>query len=428
MRQRKINLLMVLCSLVGGGIGYAVGEILLANFSGEWPTWLLMGLYFGQYAFFVGLMCLVAEMVSPRLNGQGWKQRYVGASWKMLVPSTFLMIGVVAMLLQFAYGATFQTTSGSDNIVMLLDTSGSMKRSDPNNQLFPAAGDMVQKMEQGTNVAVISFNDRSEVVQPLIQLDSQTVKDEVVQKLLQQAGTSGGTNIEEALRTALEHLQTSQKWNHSTIVLMSDGYSRVDLESALAPFKQANIVIHTVGMSAVDAEGTNLLKQISANTGGSYFDVEHADQITGVFGQIIELTRQERTLVSDRSDATESSDLYASLRVLSMVIIGTLLGLALGLIFDNRHLAKSFIVGGAISGLLAGLVLESGFSSGDWPEMLLRLLATLLMAVVVALFTLLIPVAVNQGSSSFQARLSRSKALPVRSGDAGKQNSKRFDL
>jgi len=419
---------MVLCSLVGGGIGFAVGEVLLASFSGEWPTWLLMGLYFGQYALFVGLMCLVAEMISPRLNGSGWKQRYVGASWKMLVPSTFLLIGVVAMLLQFAYGSTFQSASSSNNIVMLLDTSGSMNRSDPDSRLFPAAADMVQKMEDGTNVAVISFNDSTEVVQPLTQINGQAVKDQVVQKLREQTGMNGGgTDIDKALQTAIDHLQASQKLANSTVVLMSDGYSRVDLDRALAPYKQANVVIHTVGMSAIDADGTQLLQQISTATGGTYFDVAHADQITGAFGQIIEMTRHERTLVSPRSDATEGSTFYAVLRVVSLIVIGTLLGLALGLIFDNRHLAKSFTIGGFVSGLLAGLVLEAGFIGGDLPAMLLHLLAALLLAVVLTLFTLLIPVTIGTEPSSFQRRLSRSKALPVHSGD-GKASSKRFDL
>jgi len=419
---------MVLCSLVGGGIGFAVGEILLANFSGEWPTWLLMGLYFGQYALFVGLMCLVAEMISPKLNGSGWRQRYVGASWKMLVPSTFLLIGVVAMLLQFAYGSTFQSAGGSNSIVMLLDNSGSMNGSDPDSLLFPAAADMVQKMEDGTKVAVISFNDSTQIVQPLIQIHGQAIKDQVVQKLREHAGVNGGgTDIEEALQTALDHLQASQQLANSTVVLMSDGYSRVDLDRALAPYKQANVVIHTVGMSAIAADGTQLLKQISGATGGTYFDVAHADQITGAFGQIIEMTRHERTLVSPRSDATEGSTFYAVLRVVSLVVIGTLMGLALGLIFDNRHLAKSFTIGGFVSGLLAGLVLEAGFTAGDLPAMLLHLLAALLLAAVLTLFTLLIPVAVGTEQSSFQKRLSRSKALPVHTGD-GKANSKRFDL
>lgn len=406
MSQRRISLLMVLCSLAGGGIGFVVGEIILNRLSSELPQWLLMGLYFGQYALFVGLMCLISEMISPRLNGQGWKQRYAGFSWKMLVPSTLIMVGVAAMLLQLAYGFHFQRASGADNIVMLLDTSDSMEQSDPNNQLFRASADLVRKMDDDMQIAIITFNDRTEVLQPLVQLSGQSMKEAVITKLQGHPEPSGGTQIEKALEAALGHLQAANQLENSTVVLMSDGYSNVDLDTALAPFKQSNILIHTVGMSAVDADGTYLLKRISEDTGGRYFDVEHAEQMTDVFGQIYDMSRQDRNLVSERTGAAENSLVNTILRVTSLTVIGALLGLALGLIFDNKHLAKSFTIGGTVSGLLAGLVLEAGLTSSGILDTLLRLLACALMAVVLTAFTLFIPVAVN----------------------SGQRNSKRFDL
>ena len=42
------------------------------------------------------------------------------------------------------------------------------------------------------------------------------------------------------------------------------------------------------------------------------------------------------------------------------------MGLALGIVFDNRHLALSFSIGGAVSGVLAGVVLEYGLSGEKW--------------------------------------------------------------
>jgi len=296
MSQRKLSLLMVLCSLVGGVIGFLVGEVILSQLAGELPQWALMGLYFGQYAFFVGLMCLIAEMISPRLNGFGWKQRYLGFSWKMLVPSTLVMVGVASMLFQLLYGSQFQQASGANNIVMVLDTSGSMRQSDPNNQLFKAAADMVQKMDSDMKVAVVTFNDQTDVLQPLVALNSKAVKEEVVQKLLNHTGTDGGTRIGLALQAGLDQLQAEGQLENSTVVLMSDGYSNLDMASTLAPFKQNHVLIHTVGMSKIDAAGTQLLEQIAAETGGQYFNVEHAEQMTGIFGQIYDMSRQDRNL------------------------------------------------------------------------------------------------------------------------------------
>ncbi|KQL46798.1 hypothetical protein AN963_18020 [Brevibacillus choshinensis] len=428
MSQRKLSLLMILCSLVGGVIGFVVGEVILSQLSTELPQWLLMGLYFGQYALFVGVMCLVAEMISPRLNGHGWKQRYVGASWKMLVPSTLVMVGVAAMLLQLLYGFSYQRASSTDNIVMLLDTSDSMKVSDPNNQLFQAASDVVRKMDNDMQIAVITFNDRTEVLQPLVQLSDQNVKDTVIAKLQNHPGPSGGTQIEKALQTALEQLQAAQQLNpSSTVVLMSDGYSNVDLQKAMEPYKQANMHIHTVGMSQVDADGTYLLKRIAEETGGTYFNVDHAEELSGIFGQIYDMSRQDRNLVSERTGATSDSTFFAIIRVVGMLIIGGLLGLALGLIFDNRHLAKSFTIGGAVAGLLAGLLLESALTSTDWLDTTIRLLACALMAVVMTLFTVFIPASTSGGQISFKSRIGLGKRSSERMLESGNRTSKRFD-
>lgn len=427
MSQRKLSLLMVLCSLVGGVIGFLVGEVILSQLAGELPQWALMGLYFGQYAFFVGLMCLIAEMISPRLNGVGWKQRYLGFSWKMLVPSTLVMVGVAAMLFQLLYGSQFQQASGANNIVMVLDTSGSMRQSDPNNQLFKAAADMVQKMDSDMKVAVVTFNDQTDVLQPLVALNSKSVKEEVVQKLLNHTGTDGGTRIGLALQAGLDQLQAEGQLENSTVVLMSDGYSNLDMASTLAPFKQNHVLIHTVGMSKIDAAGTQLLEQIAAETGGQYFNVEHAEQMTGIFGQIYDMSRQDRNLVTERTGATEESLFYTILRVVSLLVIGGLLGLALGLIFDNRHLAKSFTIGGAVGGLLAGLVLEMGLMSVDLLDMVVRLIACALLAVVLTVFTVFFPAAASEGMSSFQKRMRTGKQSPRALG-AGNGNSKRFDL
>ncbi|XOS91434.1 vWA domain-containing protein [Brevibacillus laterosporus] len=344
--SKKISLLMVFCSLIGGIIGFVVGEMILNLLSNELPQWVVMGLYFGQYALFVGLMCLIAELISPQLNGQGWRQRYVGFSWKMLVPSTFIMLGVVAMLLQFFYGTSFQRTSGSNNIVMLLDISSSMQDSDKDGQLFKSAADVVRRMDNDTSVAVITFNQQASILQPLVRLNNQKVRDDVIQKLNSHKGPSGGTDIEEALQTALHHINSeTNNSGNNTVILMSDGYSDVDLDKSLQPFKQSQIIVHTVGMSTVSADGTQLLKRIAEETSGNYYDIEHTDQITGVFGKIYDMSRQDRELVKERTGTTENSLFYAILRIVSLLVIGALLGLAVGLFFDNKYIAKGFTLG-----------------------------------------------------------------------------------
>jgi Ca-activated chloride channel family protein len=311
---------------------------------------------------------------------------------------------------------------------MLLDTSDSMRQSDPNNQLFQAAADVVRKMDSDMQIAVITFNSHTEVLQPLVQLSDQNTKDTVIAKLQNHPGPSGGTQIEEALQAALDQLQSAGQLNpNSTVVLMSDGYSNVDLPKAMEPFKQSNMQIHTVGMNQVDADGTYLLKRISEETGGTYFNVDHAEELSGIFGQIYDMSRQDRNLVTERTGAAADSTLYAILRVIGVLIIGGLLGLALGLIFDNRHLAKSFTIGGAVAGVLAGLLLESALTSTDWLDTTIRLFACTLMAVVMTLFTVFIPASTSGGQTSFKSRIGQGKRSSERVLESGNQTSKRFD-
>ncbi len=83
--QRKLNLLLLLFSLLGGAVGYIIAEIMLNTWGKDWPRIVAVGLYFGVLALCIGLGCLIAEVMSPRLNGPSWKQRYAGTSWKLLV-------------------------------------------------------------------------------------------------------------------------------------------------------------------------------------------------------------------------------------------------------------------------------------------------------------------------------------------------------
>lgn len=67
--QRKINLLLFFFSLLGGGVAFVLGELLLSRRPYDLPSIVLVGIYFAIVALGVGLGCLIAEMISPRLNG-----------------------------------------------------------------------------------------------------------------------------------------------------------------------------------------------------------------------------------------------------------------------------------------------------------------------------------------------------------------------
>jgi len=123
--------------------------------------------------------------------------------------------------------------------------------------------------------------------------------------------------------------------------------------------------------------------------------VADASNLSFVFQTIYDNNLNERTLVTERTGPMKDSTYYMILRIIFVLGLGALIGLSLGMMFDNRHLAKSFTIGGSVSGLLAGLLLEFGLSGGTLADAMIRLLACLVLASVMTMFTLAIPMPAN---------------------------------
>lgn len=393
--QRKINLLLVLFSLIGGAVGFAAGEIMLRQWLGEMPRLLLMGLYFGVLALSVGLFCLIAEMISPKLNGASWKLRYLGLSWKLLVPATLALLFVVGLALQLLYQINPGGVKQVKDIVLMIDNSGSMSETDPDNGRFEAAKTLISQMESDKQVAVITFDDQPQLLQPFIALDSEAAKNEVYSKIDGIVTTSGGTNFDAVLREGMEQIQGKQDPKRGTVViLLSDGFSEADTTDILSQYNNEQISINTVGLSLVDPSGTDLLRNIAQQTGGMYYDVPDSGGLNLAFQQIYD-TIDERTLVTERTGMMEHSVYLAIFRVAAVLLIGVALGVSLGLVFDNRHLALSFGIGGAVSGLLAGLLLEWGLDGSNVGDTFVRLGAMLILSGVLTLFSWIVPIKEN---------------------------------
>ncbi|GAB6927352.1 hypothetical protein JCM10914A_13350 [Paenibacillus sp. JCM 10914] len=397
MVQRKINPLLLLFSVIGGVIGFAIGEYWLRVWGIGLPVIFVTGVYFGILAFCIGLSCLLAEIISPRLNGSSWRQRYTGTSWKLLVPSTLVALFALGLLFEWVY----QMTPGSQpkpvkDIVLVIDNSSSMEDTDPNQDRFMAAKNLIQRMDEDNRVAVMLFDHTANLLQPFTRVNNQAAKDEIITEIDSLVTSQGGTDIGLALNETMQHIQDQPgTGRNAMVILLSDGFSETDHERVLVEYKQQQIAVNTIGLNLIYQDGSALLKTIAAETGGQYYDVENAADLSFVFQSIYDKDVGERSLLTERTGAAANSLYYQIGRIIALLLIGTAMGLSLGLVFDNRHLALSFSVGGAVSGMLAGLVLEYGLAGGEVRDALVRLLACLILAGVLALFTAVIPVKEN---------------------------------
>lgn len=396
--ERKINMLLLLFSLIGGTVGFAIGEVILGLLPEGWPRFVVVGLYFGVIALCIGLSCLIAELISPRLSGTSWRQRYTGLSWMILVPATLVLLFVVGGLLQLLNGLNFGGVKQVKDIVLVIDNSGSMAETDPDNERFTAAKQLINKMESDKRVAVVQFSDTAELLLPFTNVRTQAEKDSVSAAIEALEPTNGGTNFTLALEESMKTIKDKADSKRGTmVILLSDGFSESSIDEQITAYQEQRIVVNTVGLSVVDARGSALLQQIADSTGGSYYDVTEANGLTLAFQNIYD-TIDNRTLVTERTGVNADSTLYTLLRLLSLTIIGAAIGVSLGLVFDNRFLAVSFGAGGIVGGLLAGFILDSGLSGHSFLDPVIRLTAILVLAAIISLFTFVVPIKENAGS------------------------------
>lgn len=421
----KINWLMVLMSAIGGVLAFAIGEVLMDSLKYSMPHSLLIGLYFGILSLLVGLMCLLAEVIHPRINGQNWKRDYVTLSFKFLIPCTLVVTLAAGAVFQFLYELSFSQKSKIINdVVVLIDTSGSMSKTDPDNERFDAVNSLLNSMNSGNRAAVYTFSDHAAKLKGMSYVDK-AVKEDIMNELQKYKNPNGNTNMREALDSAYDEINKSKEnGRNSMVIMLSDGGDNFNLDKkfdqTMKPYNDNGIPVYTVGMSSGD--NFYMLKKIAKSSGADYYNVKDVKDIKNTFVKIYR-DRQERLLNDRRNGIYGDSTFYGFLRVLFVTLISILISAAVSFVLDNKYLLKGFILGGAIAGIIAGLILEIGFNNASWQGTTYRFFADLIIAVLFTLFARQFYDEKGSGKGkSFSKR--RSSEVNLNSLDTDRKNSR----
>ncbi len=392
MKDKRINGLMILMSGVGGVVGFIFSELLLSAYKYTLPQSILMGLYFGIIAFFAGLMCIIAEAIQPRLNGQNWKNNYFRTSLKFLVPCTFVLLFIVGALFQFIYGVNIDNKKVND-ILLLIDTSESMKSTDPNNDRFEATKSLIKSMNEEKRFSIYTFDNKALEIFPMTKA-TEKAKEQALEKLETLKNPMGKTNMKEALGSALEEIQSSAEVDrHAIVLLLSDGEDSYNLEETfdgvIKPFQDNKISVYTVGMAKDN--NFKMLKKISKETNGNYYSVSEGKYLKDIFSEIYNY-RDQRLLVDKRNSIFDRNNFYAVMRMIFITLIGAIISTGISFMFDNKYLLKGFVLGGLVGGLIAGLALELGFMVIPWGGIFYRLIAVVALTTIFTLFSVLVDI------------------------------------
>lgn len=364
MGTKRFSGLAILFSIIGSGLAYLAGEIIINQ--GNLSDYLKVGLYFGLGAMLLTIMVFVSQKISPQLVGYRWKEQYFKTSLKLFIPTTLLMVGISAGLFQVLYGLKINEPSTIQDIVIAIDRSGSMEVTDPEAKRFTAMNGFIDQLKGNKRVALITFNEEANLAIDFTTVSNKKEKEnfkvQVANLDIQNDGTTGIQNvIDEA------YSQIEKSGRNASLILISDGeptdQSDTDIAGLVKEYMKHNIPIYTIGMMNTESLSGNYLQSIAALTGGTYYSISDTAILDEVFGSI-QYDAEKGTIISPRTGVYIESRLHQGLRVVFLTIISVLIALALGIMFDNKYLVKGMMIGGFIGGMVASLLAEYFFTRG----------------------------------------------------------------
>jgi hypothetical protein len=177
----------------------------------------------------------------------------------------------------------------NENIIILIDNSGSMKGTDPYRLSIVAASMLIDTMGEEVNLNVIAFGDNVRYSERLSQKPS---RESLKSKLSELSFSDNRTNLKEGIEEAIAELKEVQ--GGKTIIVLSDGKEdpvgglteqhMKELFELTEEAHKARIKVNCIGLSKGADEDT--LLKISSSTAGDYFFCENPSELFNVFNKM----------------------------------------------------------------------------------------------------------------------------------------------
>ena len=187
--------------------------------------------------------------------------------------------------------------------VILMDSSGSMKQTDPRQLRKPAAKLFISLLGNEDRLSVVSFSSKAWPITFLTKLENEKQIGKSLHATDRISHKGMYTNIHSALSKGIELLKQSDELNRDPIIiLMSDGQMDVGnsekstllrqqiFDKLLPQLIEHNIKVYTIAFT--EASDQLLMQEIADATEGRYSLAGSDDVLHKVFSKIFEETRQ----------------------------------------------------------------------------------------------------------------------------------------
>lgn len=187
--------------------------------------------------------------------------------------------------------------------VVIMDSSGSMKQTDPKQLRKPAAKLFISLLSNEDKLSVVSFSSQAWPITFLTQLNSERKISKALRATDKISHKGIHTNIHSAISKGIELLKKSDQLNREPIIiLMSDGQMDVGNKKKSAQLRQQifddllpqliehNIKIYSIAFTEQSDQA--LLQEIAETTDGRYALAASDDVLHKVFSKIFEQTKE----------------------------------------------------------------------------------------------------------------------------------------
>jgi VWFA-related protein len=183
-------------------------------------------------------------------------------------------------------------------LVLVVDRSLSMEEEDRIGGLKRAVTSFLQKLPEGSKVAVITFGSD---VDRLIEFTTDRAR---IKQAVDAIEPAGATRFYDAVAAALEMLDHES--GRRAVLALTDGEDTFSqsatLESVITAGRRLGLPVYTLGLGTEEEIESGDLRRLATETRGQYYPARSADQLRAIYEQIAERIRSSYNLVyqSDR--------------------------------------------------------------------------------------------------------------------------------
>lgn len=201
---------------------------------------------------------------------------------------TFESNGMDFTFIQDNFTTTTSQYTGPYSAGMLIDQSGSISTTDPNNARIQASKIFLSALGSGDNVSLAAFSTNLSPVPQIYGYGFTSVGSSYYNQLDALANNnSGGTPLYKAIYNLIGYTSNQGTNPNKAVVVFTDGedtdggYSIDDISSLSV---STGVKVFTVGLSS--SVNTTVLGEIAARTGGAFMWASDAKQLVSIYGNL----------------------------------------------------------------------------------------------------------------------------------------------